>query len=308
MDDVNEALTPEAPATPGMRLHNARLASGKSLEDLATQTRVPVRLIDALERDAYDEIPAGPYATGFARSLARALGLSEQDLVADVRAARQQQGAGITAAMEEYEPLDSGRVPGRTLAWTGLVLAVLLIGGYMAFRHWSNTPDTPQPAVAAETAQASDTAAPATSGTATSGAAPAAAPVAVPAELANAPVRISASERVWFSLEDANGRGQFDLTLNPGEFYTVKPAQRGLFLRTGRPQALRVMIGDQRVPQLGANDATVSGIGLDAQSLVQRLNGQTPAGPTPAVAVSGANAAQSSATAPVAPSTGTGAR
>ncbi len=69
--------------------------------------------------------------------------------------------------------------------------------------------------------------------------------------------------------------------LNPGEFYTVKPAQRGLFLRTGRPQALRVMIGDQRVPQLGANDATVSGIGLDAQSLVQRLNGQTPAGPTP---------------------------
>ena len=308
MDEVNEALTPEAPATPGMRLHSARMASGKSLEDLATQTRVPVRLIDALERDAYDEIPAGPYATGFARALARALGLSELDLVEDVRAARQQQGAGITAAMEEYEPLDSGRVPGRTLAWTGLVLAVLLVGGYLAFRQWSNTPDAPQPPAVAETAQTPDASAPATSGAAAATTAAAVAPVAVPAALVNAPVRIAASERVWFSLEDANGRGQFDLTLNPGEFYTVKPAQRGLFLRTGRPQALRVMIGDQRVPQLGANDATVSGIGLDAQSLVQRLNGQTPAAPAPVPAVSGASAAQNSSTAPVAPAAGTGAR
>lgn len=295
MDEVNEALNQDAPASPGTRLRNAREASGRSQEDLATQTRVPVRLIDALERDAYDELPAGPYAIGFARSLARALGLNEQELVADVRAARDQQGAGISAALEEYEPLDSGRVPGRLLAWSGVILAVLLVGGYFAFRHWSETPATPVATSAPpENVAEADSTTPATGAAATS----TAAPVPVPAELANAPVKIAANERVWFSLEDANGRGQFDLTLNPGEFYTVKPQQRTLFLRTGRPQAIRVLIGDQRLPQLGPNDTPVSGVGLDAQSLVQRLNGQTPAAPATI------NAATTSAATPTTAATG----
>jgi hypothetical protein len=93
---------------------------------------------------------------------------------------------------------------------------------------------------------------------------------AAPAAFADSEsVRIAASGPVWFSLENAEGRSQFDLTLNQGEFYTVKPEQRGLLLRTGRPQSLRIIVGERTLPQLAPADEIVSKIGLDGASLAR---------------------------------------
>jgi hypothetical protein len=114
---------------------------------------------------------------------------------------------------------------------------------------------------------------------------------------ADAPLRIAATDRVWFSLEDANGRGQFDLTLNAGEFYTVKPTQRTLFLRTGKPQALTLIAGDRRLPPVGSPDTIVSGVGLDAQTLSLLASGQ----PVGSNAASAGAPPIGASTAPVAP-------
>ena len=61
----------------------------------------------------------------------------------------------------------------------------------------------------------------------------------------------------------------------------MKPAQRTLFLRTDHPQSLSILLGDQRLPQLGASDTPVSGVALDAASLAMRLGTQPAAIPSP---------------------------
>ena len=274
MDDATQGEL--LPLTPGEKMRAAREAAGHSQSAIAEMTRVPQRMIDALERNAFDELPAGPYAVGFTRSIARALGLNENELTGEVQALRNASSAGLSAAQQAYEPADTNRIPTRALAWTSVVIAVILLGAFLIWRGYALGGDladadnaagnTAAPAVVAN--------APATAPAAT----PAAAPPPAPPALANAPVRIAASERAMFSLTDAAGNSQFDLTLDGGEFYTVKPEQRALFLRTGRPQSLRILLGDQRLPQLGASDALVGGVALDAASLAQRL-GTQPATP-----------------------------
>jgi len=164
--------------------------------------------------------------------------------------------------MDAYEPADSSRVPPSRLAWIAGGIAVLLIAGYLVWRSMLMTPDT----------LAEEEAAVAAAGETESGLPAAAAPAAGPAvtPFADSEVlRVAASGPVWFSLENAEGRSQFDLTLSAGEFYTVKPEQRGLFLRTGRPQALRLMVGERTLPQLGGNDQIVSKVALDGASLAR---------------------------------------
>lgn len=244
----------------GARLRAAREAAGKSLEQISADTRVSVRHLDALEREAIDELPRGPYASGFARSYAKALGLDQAGVSDAVKQLQQHSGAGLTAALDVYEPADAKRVPPKALAWTAGLIFVLLVVGYLVWRSSIMTPDFGanggEPVVAASEDQPV-------------AATPAGTPAAPTAFAETEVVRLSASGPVWFSLENAEGRSQFDLTLQAGEFYTVKPEQRGLLLRTGRPQALRILVGERTMPQLGADDTIVSKIGLDGASLAR---------------------------------------
>ncbi len=258
----------------GDRLRAAREGKGLSLPDIAAQTKVPVRLLGAIERGAVEELPVGPYAIGFARSYARAVGLDEQVVADDVRALQQQRNLGLVSAMTHYEPADPSRVPPRSIALIAAIAGILMIGGYIAWRSLSDMPDT-APIVADATPSTTETV-----GAATPLPAAAAAPLAD-----GAPVVIVASDKVWFSLENAQGRSQVDLTLNAGEFYTLKPQDRALFLRTGRPQSLRIKVGEQTLPALGAPDTIISKVALDTASLGRVASGAAaPAAPAPAPA------------------------
>lgn len=248
----------------GARLKAAREAAGKSQADISAQIKVPARMLDIVERGAVTELPAGPYAVGFVRSYAQAVGFNVEESVAEIRAMLNAHNIGPIAATTYYEPVDDDRVPSRALAWTAAAIAVLLVAGYLVWRTYAMSPDVADASPAAQVEVGPATPAPAA-------AAQAAPTVTIPAD---APVLISATDTVWFSLEDGNGRSQFDLTLNGGEFYTVKPGQRGLFLRTAKPQSLKLVVGGQALPPLGAPDTVVSGIGLDAASLSRIASGQ----------------------------------
>lgn len=248
----------------GARLKAAREAAGKSQADISAQIKVPARMLDIIERGAVTELPPGPYAVGFVRSYAQAVGLDVAESVAEIRAMLNAHNIGTVAATTYYEPVDDDRVPSRALAWTAAAIAVLLIAGYLVWRTYAVSTDVAEapPVAQVEVGAATPAPAPAT---------PSAPTVTIAAD---APVLISASENVWFSLEDANGRSQFDLTLEGGEFYTVRPGQRGLFLRTAKPQSLKLVVDGQALPSLGAPDTVVSGIGLDAVSLSRIASGQ----------------------------------
>jgi len=270
----NEQPEPEtddstaAPRHVGERLKAARLAAKLTLEDVASKTRVPTRMLDAIERGAVEELPVGPYATGFARSFARAVHLDEESVTADVRALQFQRSAGTYSATERYEPVDSARIPSRSLVWASLLIFVVLLAGYLVWRSFALSPDTAdQPVATAPAERAGDgqagRAAPATS-----------APIPD-----SAPLTARATSEVWFGLNDANGRLVFERTLATGEGYTFTPEQRALKLRTGRPQALQLVLGETTLPTLGAPDTLVKDVALDAASLRARI-GNSPATPT----------------------------
>lgn len=59
----------------GALLRAAREQAGQSLDDLAEQTRISARYLDALERDAFDQLPSATFVRGYVREFAQVLGL-----------------------------------------------------------------------------------------------------------------------------------------------------------------------------------------------------------------------------------------
>lgn len=69
-------MAQEIPAqSPGQMLREARLARGCDLDAAHAETKIPLRLLDALERDEYHQLSESLYAKSFLRSYATWLGL-----------------------------------------------------------------------------------------------------------------------------------------------------------------------------------------------------------------------------------------
>ncbi len=65
----------------GQRLRDAREARGLSLDEIEAATRIRRRYLEALEAEAFDQLPAPAYAKAFLRSYASHLGLPIEDLL-----------------------------------------------------------------------------------------------------------------------------------------------------------------------------------------------------------------------------------
>ncbi len=252
--------------TVGEQLKAARDERQLSLTDIAAQTRIPIRHLEALESSDFAALPGSMYSIGFAKSYARTVGL-DQNVVADEMRAELAQGghAGFIPATPDYEPADPGRVPPRWLAWTAAGIALLGLIGYFAWRSFALSPDAPAaPVVEAEVAAAKTT----------DGAAPATPAAAAPAGGA---VVITASETAWVKIYDADNKRLFEAEMKTGESYTVPADANNPMIVTGRPQALQVTVGGKPVPALGVPDRTISDVGVSAAALLARK----PAEPAP---------------------------
>src|SRR3954463_14866315 len=106
MDD-DELVDTDVP-TVGERLRSAREAKGMSLEDIAAQTRIPLRHLESLEVGNWAALPAPTYTIGFARSYATAVGLERTEISDQLRT---EMGGSrpITATPEVFEPADPAR-------------------------------------------------------------------------------------------------------------------------------------------------------------------------------------------------------
>ena len=98
----------------GDRLRRAREARAMSLDDVANQTRIPMRHLQHIETEEWDALPAPTYAIGFTRNFANAVGLDGPAMANELR--DQIGGPRRRApAPEYYEPADPARVPPKTL-------------------------------------------------------------------------------------------------------------------------------------------------------------------------------------------------
>lgn len=267
---------PEDNKRVGDLLREAREAAGKKVEDVATDTRVPLRHLIAIENSDYSALPGKTYAMGFVRAYSRAIGLNEADMIAKLRVELGAEDYRAGQQYEAYEPADPARVPPKTLVWTTLILALLFAGGYGVWRSMAMETATDETAVEQPTEMANVEP--------DAGAATGPAPAA-PAVADNAEVVIAAKDTVWFRVDDATGKRVHEAELKTGERYVVPAGQKGLVIRTSRPQAIDVSVAGQVVPQLGPADLLVKNVSLDPAELAKRLNpaaATAPAGSAPA--------------------------
>ena len=253
---------PFSQRTIGERLQEAREAKGLSLEDVASQSRIPIRHLQHIEREEWDALPAITYCVGFVRSYGNIVGLNGAELGRELR---ERLGGTRTRApaAEYYEPADPARVPPKSLAIIAAVLAVVLIVGYAIWRSSLDDPEDP-PAVAAPETKASPQAR------------PAAPQPTQPQSLAGQPVTLVATEEVWLRIsEGSGGAALFQGTMTPGQRFQIPPTAQRPVLRTGRPQVLRVSVGARDLGPIEPVERTVSDVSLRAEDVAARLQGGT---------------------------------
>ena len=239
--------------TVGEQLKAARDERQMSLTDIAAQTRIPIRHLEALEGSDFAALPGSMYSIGFAKSYARTVGLDQIVIADEMRAELAQGGhAGFIPATPDYEPADPGRVPPRWLAWTAGGIALLGLIGYFAWRSFALSPDAPAVPVAETEIAPANTAA------------------AAPAAPTGGAVVITANDMVWAKIYDADNKRLFEAEMKAGETFTVPADANNPMIVTGRPQALQVTVGGKPVAPLGEPDRTISDVGVSAAALLAR--------------------------------------
>lgn len=256
----------------GDRLKEAREQKKLTLEDVASQTRIPVRHLQHIELEEWDALPAATYSVGFARAYANAVGLDGSEIGRELR----DQIGGTrsrTPAPELYEPADPARVPPRSLAVVAAVIAIALVIGYLVWRS-SLGDDEGGNQVASVDVPVPEAQAPAQAGPR---------PLQ-PQSVAGQPVTLVATEEVWLRVTDGDGgRTIYEGIMRPGDRYQVPATAQRPVLRTGRPQVVRLVVGARDLGPIEPVERTVSNVSLRAEDVAARAQGAAPGAQPPAV-------------------------
>lgn len=255
----------------GERLRLAREAKSLTLEDVAMQTRIPIRHLRSIEDSQWDDLPAVTYTVGFARSYANAVGLDGAEIGRELR---EQLGGGVRPSQmspQFFDPPDPARVPSRSLAWVAGLLLVALVAAYLIWRSQLGDgggevepaaveqPSEPQPQAAAPPQPAA------------------------PQNLTGQQVTLVAVQPVWIRITDRNGNRRLgERILEPGEQYQVPLDAAQPIIRTSEPQNLRVVIAGQDRGLLSAERRQIRDQSLLANDLAGAAQQPPGASPGPA--------------------------
>lgn len=251
----------------GERLKAAREAKKLSLEDIADQTRIPLRHLQNLEAGDWSNLPAPTYTIGFAKSYASAVDLDRTEIGDDLRAEMggQRFESGNT---EVFEPADPARTMPKWLVLSAIGAIALLIMVMTWLNNRSLEPEAVEEPAAEVTA-----AAPAQP---SQGPAQSAQP---PAAAATDQVVLTATEPAWIQITD-RGRTLFSGELAAGQSFSVPQNATAPLLKAGKPEALRVTVGTATAPPVGPAGRVASDVSLAPADLM-RGSGATPATPAP---------------------------
>lgn len=248
-------------ATTGSILAAARLASGRTLDDIADETRVPRRHLRAIELDQHDALPALPYTLGFVRSFARAVSLDAETLACRFRAETNKKPH--TPTPSTLEPLDERRLPERSVVAATLIVLVVLVAGLSAWGAGVFDPSLPDtPLITATAPEMPIRLTPPS-------------PAEAPDRLASlggtageVAIVLTALEDVWVRVYDpASSSVPISRVMQAGERFEVPSDPRGLLLWTGKAGALEVRIDGALLPPLGGPVQTLRDIRLTPEGL-----------------------------------------
>lgn len=263
MDSENHTSAGNAPELPllgpGATLRAAREALRLDLSQVAAETRIPLRHLEAIEDENFEGLPSRAYAIGFSRTFAKAVGLDPAVITDAVRAELADGSMRRSVPSGDMEPGDPARLPSAGLAWAAAAAVLMLaIGAFAFFNTYFAAGTEPGSLLSPEPAASS--------------AAVAAKPAASPAAASSGPVVLTALEDgVWVRLYEEGGERLLERTLKQGEAVTVPAAATDPRINTGRPDALSVTVGGQAVAKISERPETISGVPVSAAALLARV-------------------------------------
>lgn len=243
----------------GDRLRAAREKAGFDLEQVAADTRIPIRHLESIEAGRFSALPSRTYAVGFSRTYARTVGLDEREIIDQVRAELAEGEFDPRATPARFEPGDPARVPGRGLAWFAILAGIILVAGIYAFYSTYFAPGL-GPAPLRDPAE--QKAAPAAATPAAQ--APAATPTGGPVVFTNE------IDGTWVRFYDGAGKTLFEGVMAKGDKFTVPADAANPQIRTGRPYAFAITVAGRPVAKLSQVDEVIGNVPVDAASLLAR--------------------------------------
>ena len=90
--------------------------------------------------------------------------------------------------------------------------------------------------------------------------------------VASGPVVITATAPAWLRVTD-QGKTLRETTLQPGQSYEVPATAVAPLLRIGAPEAIRIMVSNTAVPQVGPSGQVKSNVSLKAADLMKGAQG-----------------------------------
>jgi len=256
-------------ASVGERLREAREAKGLSLEDIAAETRVPLRHLESLEAGDWERLPAPTYTVGFAKSYAGAVGLDRAEIGDQLKF----EMGGITSTsstLEHFEPADPARTMPKWLVVSAIAAIVVAVLLFTWVRNQSLSEEVPAPAAAPSQPPVQQQ--------------PQAAQPLQPTS-AQGPVVLTALGPAWVRITD-QGSTLYEGMMQPGQVYQVPPTAAAPTLRAGAPEALRITVGQSIAPPVGPAGVVVDHVSLRPADLMR--------GPAPAPSTASAVPPQNS--------------
>lgn len=267
-ENITDAQTTEPPRGIGAQLRAAREERGLSLEQVASETRIPQRHLVAIEAGDFGQLPGRTYAVGFSRTYAKTVGLDQDDVAAIVRAELDAQTGEEDYRPASFEPGDPARAPSRALFYFSIFAGLIVIAGIAMFLRTLFSPAAELPSLV-EQERAEQAAAERAAGQTGT-------PAGQAAPQPSGPVVFTAQEEAWVRFYTPQGT-LMEALMAPGDSYTVPADATQAMLRTGRPDALRVTIGGREVPRLSEEQEVVSDVPVTAEALLARGQ-EAPAG------------------------------
>jgi cytoskeletal protein RodZ len=137
----------------GATLRRERELRQMSLEELGQVTRIPLRMLQRIEEDRFDELPGEVFARGFLRSYARALGLDAETVLASYAEGRAVEAPAPGPLLAAIQTPERGRRFGIAIALVILlILFTLALSIVLNARHRNKPLELSQAASASELA------------------------------------------------------------------------------------------------------------------------------------------------------------
>jgi len=242
----------------GAYLKGLREEKGKSLQDIASNTKIPSSNLDFLEKDRYDLLPPRVFVKGFIRSYVEELGLNPEESVRRFEAFTKD-GEMPDYSQDEHPVFHQKPASGSfaTSTWFTIVLTalgvlslgILILTGVTRLILPGNSGGTAQPRVITaqprgftesqariESDQNPDQAAfgqPA------------------PAQTGKKLLEIKAFANTWIRVEPDNGPAE-ELVMAPGDIQIFTAKQR-FSVQTSNAGGIRVRFDGKELPALGKN-------------------------------------------------------